>query len=129
MQGVAHQLPIATASAVIAQFSMAGLPLLAGFPVHLAMWETVGRQYPWAAVWMLLGSAGLMVAGIRTLVVLLAPPISGGTEESCWKFGETRLEILLLVLGIAAFIAAGIFSQWYFPALTRLGQGLESLSP
>jgi NADH-quinone oxidoreductase subunit N len=124
VQGVARRLPVAAAGVVLAQFTLAGLPLLAGFPVHLALWETVGKHYLWAAMWSLFGSTGLMVAGLRSLSVLLASP-----EDTSWKVGETRLEAILLIAGIIALLAAGLFSPLYFPALTRLAQGLEYLAP
>jgi NADH-quinone oxidoreductase subunit N len=147
VQGIARRMPVATAGVVVALFSMAGFPLLAGFPVHLALWETVGRQFQWAAVWSLIGSAGLVAAGLRSLVVLLADPAASDADRSAsgdsltaptageadrsasWMVKETRLEILILGLGIVALVAAGLFSQLYFPALTGLAQGLEHLAP
>jgi formate hydrogenlyase subunit 3/multisubunit Na+/H+ antiporter MnhD subunit len=124
VQGVARRMPIAAAGVVVAQFALAGFPLLAGFPVHLALWETVGKQYLWAAGWSMLGSAGLMVAALRSLSVLLSNP-----EDTPWHVSETRLEAILLIAGMTAILAAGLFSQFYFPALTGLAQGLEHLAP
>lgn len=130
VQGAARRMPVATAGAIVSLFSLAGFPLLAGFPVHLALWETVGRQFQWAAVWSLIGSAGLMAASLRILVVLLTTPATGDTSQGAsWSVNETRLEVLFLGLGILVLVAAGIFSQLYFPALTRLAQGLEQLTP
>jgi NADH:ubiquinone oxidoreductase subunit 2 (subunit N) len=124
VQGVARRMPVAAAGVVVSQFALAGFPLLAGFPVHLALWETVGKQFQWAAVWAILGSAGLMAAGLRSLVVLLTSP-----DDTPWQVSETRLEVILLGAGIVAILAAGLFSQLYFPALTGLAQGLEYLAP
>jgi len=124
VQGVARRMPVAAAGVVVSQFALAGFPLLAGFPVHLALWETVGKQFQWAAVWAILGSAGLMAAGLRSLVVLLTSP-----DDTPWQVSETRLEVILLSAGIVAILAAGLFSQLYFPALTGLAQGLEYLAP
>jgi NADH-quinone oxidoreductase subunit N len=124
VQGIARRMPMAAAGVVVAQFSLAGLPLLAGFPVHLALWETVSKQYLWAAGWSVLGSAGLMVAALRSLSVLLS-----NTEDTPWQISETRLEAILLIAGMTAILAAGLFSQFYFPALTGLAQGLEHLAP
>jgi NADH-quinone oxidoreductase subunit N len=130
VQGAARYMPVAVTSVVVAQLALAGFPLLAGFPVHLALWETVGRQFRWAAMWSLLGSAGLMLAGLRSLVLLLTHSDNNGIKpQTSWKVSETRLEILLLVAGIIVLVAAGLFSQLYFSALTGLAQGLEHLAP
>jgi NADH-quinone oxidoreductase subunit N len=142
VQGAARRMPVAAAGVIVALFSLAGFPLLAGFPVHLALWETVAQQSQWAAMWALLGSAGLITAGIRVLMVLLAPsdpagidPIDatdqreGTNQGAAWRVSETRLEVLLIGIGIAVLLISGLFSQLYFPALTGLTQGLEHLLP
>jgi NADH:ubiquinone oxidoreductase subunit 2 (subunit N) len=124
VQGIARRMPVAAAGVVVALFALAGIPLFAGFPVHLALWETVGKQYLWSAAWSVLGSTGLMVTGLRSMAVMLASP-----EDVPWQLNETRLEAILLTAGIIALLAAGLFSPLYFPALTRLAQGLEYLTP
>jgi formate hydrogenlyase subunit 3/multisubunit Na+/H+ antiporter MnhD subunit len=130
VRGAARRMPVAATGVVLAQFSLAGFPLLAGFPVHLALWETVGRQFQWVAVWSLIGSAGLMAAGLRSMYVLLTDSaMDGGNRTAYWKVSETRLEIIFLISGMIALLAAGLFSQLYFPALTGLAQGLVHLSP
>jgi len=96
---------------------------IGGLPVHLALWEwwasnSCGRSLS------VLGSAGLVVAGLRTLSVLLASP-----EGTPWHVGETRLEAILLAAGIIGLLAAGLFSQLYFPALTGLARGWKSIIP
>lgn len=124
VQGIARRRPLAAAGVVVSLFTLAGFPLLAGFPVHLALWEAAGKQSLWIALGSILGCAGLMTAGLRALSVLLASP-----EDSTWHIGETRQEAILLIVGLVAIVAAGIFSQLYFSALTGLAQGLEQLLP
>ncbi len=123
-QGVARRMPLAAAGVVISLFSLAGFPMLAGFPVHLALWEAVGKQSLWMALGSILGCAGLMTAGLRSLSILLASP-----SGSPWQMEESRLEGTLLILGLVAVLAAGIFSQLYFPALTSLAQELVNFVP
>jgi formate hydrogenlyase subunit 3/multisubunit Na+/H+ antiporter MnhD subunit len=124
VQGAARRMPFAAAGVVMSLFTLAGFPLLAGFPAHLALWEAAGKQALWAALWSVLGSAGLLAAGLRSLVVLLSSP-----KDTPWQVSETRLEALFLALGLIALLAVGLFSQLYFPALTGLAQGLEYISP
>jgi hypothetical protein len=88
------------------------------------LWEAAGKQYLWTAVWSVMGSAGLMAAGLRSLSVLLS-----SSDDTPWKMSETRLEAFLLFGGIIALFAAGLLAQLYFPALTGLAQGLEYITP
>ena len=119
VQGVARRLPIAAAGVVLAQFTLAGLPLLAGFPVHLALWETVGKQYLWAAMWSLFGSTGLMAAGLRSLSVLLASP-----EDTSWKVGETRLGSHLTDRRYHCIIGGWAFLTPLFPCTYQVSPGV-----
>jgi formate hydrogenlyase subunit 3/multisubunit Na+/H+ antiporter MnhD subunit len=124
VRGMARQMPVAAVALIAGHFSLAGLPLLAAFPVRLAMWEILGEQYAWAAIWTLLGSAGLLVGGVRTLAVLLMAP-----DEQNWQVSESRLHILFLGIGVAALLIMGLFPQWSFPVLTELSLGLEYIRP
>ncbi len=84
VHGLARKLPIASAALVLAHFSYAGVPILAGFPVQLALWSSLAAQSLPAALVGLLGMVGLASGAIRSLVVL-----STGEEE----FLENRREL------------------------------------
>lgn len=59
--------PLAVAALLLALFSLAGLPLLGSFPGRVALLDGVAAASPWAAVGSLLGSMGLLMAGLRLL--------------------------------------------------------------
>jgi formate hydrogenlyase subunit 3/multisubunit Na+/H+ antiporter MnhD subunit len=115
VQGLARSLPIACMACVVAHFSLAGFPLLAGFPAHLALWENLAASFPYAALVALLGNAGLLVGGLRTLAVLV---MGTGDEEN--RIIENGPQKLLLGLGTAALVVVGLLPQWFLPIMTRL---------
>jgi formate hydrogenlyase subunit 3/multisubunit Na+/H+ antiporter MnhD subunit len=124
VQGAARRMPVAVAGIMAAHFTLAGLPLFAGFPVRLALWEALAGQYPWAALWTLLGSVGLMAGGLSSLAVLLR-----SSDNQTWQITETQMEVSLLLVGILALIIIGLFPQWFFPAFTNLPGSFTRLVP
>jgi formate hydrogenlyase subunit 3/multisubunit Na+/H+ antiporter MnhD subunit len=119
VQGVAHSLPVAAGGLLLAHFSMAGFPLLAGFTVHLALWDGLANLYPFSALAALFGSAGLLMGGLRTLAVLVT-----GTAEQTWQKSESWGQNLLLGMGCAALFIMGLLPQWFLPIMTRLAEAL-----
>lgn len=117
IQGKASYLPIAAASLILANFSLAGFPLLAGFPPRLALWTDLTQQYPLVTLATLIGSTGLLIAGLRTLGVLVK-----GLGEGPWRINETRGQILLLAVGMALLIIGGIFPQVFSIPYNRLAE-------
>jgi NADH-quinone oxidoreductase subunit N len=117
VEGYGRRYPWVATALTLALLSLAGFPLLAGFPVHLSLWSAVVQEsLPFTAL-SLAGAAGLIAAGVRTLAVLIS-----GYEPMNWSITETRAQIILLGLGCAMLIIAGLFPQWYLPALTRIVQ-------
>jgi formate hydrogenlyase subunit 3/multisubunit Na+/H+ antiporter MnhD subunit len=124
VQGLARSLPFASAGLVLAQFSLAGLPLLAGFPVRVALWSVLARENLLIALLVLLGNAGLLVGGVRTLVVLVM-----GAEEHDWHSLETWAQRAMLVAGMLALLVAGILPQWFLPLMASMAQAFGSAAP
>jgi formate hydrogenlyase subunit 3/multisubunit Na+/H+ antiporter MnhD subunit len=124
VRGFARRMPVAASGLVLAQFSLAGLPLLASFPVHLALLENLAVQAPWAAFWTLAGGIGLFVAGLRTLTELLIGPV-----DEDWHITETRPQTVLLVTGMVALFFMGLFPQWVLPLLASLPRVFGHLGP
>ena len=110
--GQGRNFPFASAALVTAQFSIAGLPTLASFPVYLAVWTGLAQVNILAVLGILVGSVGLSVAAIRTLTVLVTGP-----SETPWTIQETSFIGGILGLGILALLAVGIFPQFFLPPL------------
>jgi len=115
VQGLARSYPITTAGIILAHLSIAGLPLLAGFPVRLALWEGLAEQSLSVAFWFLIGTFGLLTGGIRTLAVMVMAP-----EGTGWELRETWGPGILIGLGVIGLFILGIFPQTFRPILVNL---------
>ena len=120
--GLGRQFPVAAFCLLLANFSIAGLPLLVGFPVRLAILEGLAQESVAIGLVVLLGYAGLIIGGVRTMAVLIT-----GLEDTPWQSLETRLERFLLVTGGFAILLFGILPQWFTPALARMAESFTQL--
>ncbi len=121
IQGMARQFPVVATGLLLAQFSFAGIPLLAGFPIYYILWEQLLTVGWWPVVVSLLGSIGLIVAALRSLAVLVMGP-----EELPWRADEKENWMAqgLLLIGIAALFLGGLIPQWLSLPFLRTGIGL-----
>lgn len=106
VQGMARILPVASAGVVFANLSVAGFPLLAGFPVRMSLLESLATQSLGLALWLALGLLGLTVGAVRTLAVTTLSEAEAG-----WSSRETRTQLVLIALGVLALIVLGFFPQ------------------
>ncbi len=114
VQGAARRAPLAALGIVLAHFTLAGLPLLAGFPVRLALWQSLaGLSLP-SAMLALVSSMGMVIAGTRTLAVLVT-----GENLGVWNFSETFIQKVLLVLGLGMLLLIGLFPQWFLGPISQ----------
>ena len=115
LQGSARAYPLASGALVLAQLSSVGYPLLAGFPPRLALWEGLAGGSLDLAFWLLVGLLGLLISSIRTLSVLVRAP-----EKTPWARNETRIQTILLGIGVGGLFLLGIFPQIMRPFLDDL---------
>ncbi len=102
-----RRLPTAAGALLLAQFSLAGFPLTAGFPFRMVLWESLSVSFPEVAVAALLGSLGLFIAGLRTFSSLFADglilPQAGD--------GQSPTRVIFLLCG-AILLFLGLFPGW-----------------
>ena len=115
VNGLARPWPFATVALVLANLALAGMPLLAGFPAHQAVWEGLAHISMPLAFWTLVGSLGLFASAVRTLAAL-----TSASEESTWGTRETPTQRIILALGLLILLLLGIFPQWTQPLWTNL---------
>ena len=65
LERIAEKLPFASAGLAAALLTMAGLPLLAAFPIRQVLLQEIAVQSPLTALWVLGGSMGLLFSGFR----------------------------------------------------------------
>ncbi len=115
LAGLARSFPIVTAGLAVSNLSMAGFPLLAGFPSRFSLWEQLSGSSLGLAAWMLVGLLGILIGAFRTMAVLLMAP-----ENTPWQRSENRIQTVLLGLGIAALFLLGLFPQFMLPFMAQL---------
>jgi formate hydrogenlyase subunit 3/multisubunit Na+/H+ antiporter MnhD subunit len=101
--GAARQWPLLSSGLILSYFSLAGLPLLAGFPIYLALGNGLIPYPNWINSILILGSLGLIVGGLRAFSVL----IEDSGEEEVLVLGDRfdkgliiALNLLLLLMGL-----------------------------
>ena len=122
VQGLARIHPITAAGLILAHFSVAGFPLLAGFPIRLALWEGLASQSLGAAFWFLVGILGLLTGATRTLAVLVMAP-----EGTGWELQERWGSGIMIGLGVIGLFILGIFPQIFRPIMANLPAMFEHL--
>ncbi len=73
-KGLIRKWPFAATGLVLSNLAIAGMPLLAGFPAHLAAWEGLATTTPASIIWVVAGTLGLFFSAIRVLLALAAAP-------------------------------------------------------
>ncbi len=106
LQGMARKWPFATAGVLLAALSIAGLPLLAAFPGHQAIWMGAAQKSLSISIWILLGSLGMTIGAIRILTYLLT-----SIQGSSWSSLETWPQRIFLSLGWLILLLFGLFPQ------------------
>jgi formate hydrogenlyase subunit 3/multisubunit Na+/H+ antiporter MnhD subunit len=122
VQGLARAYPITAAGLILAHLSVAGFPLLAGFPIRLALWEGLASQSLGVAFWFSIGILGLLTGAIRTLAVLVMAP-----QGTIWELRERWGAGIMTGLGVIGLFILGIFPQLIRPLLVNLPAMFEHL--
>jgi NADH-quinone oxidoreductase subunit N len=115
--GAGRNLMLTTLTLFVAFLALGGFPLTAGFPIHLSLWQHLFQQFPLAAYAEILGSIGLLVAGLRAVAILVT-----GSDEHPWRITETLQERLLLMIAFSLIMLVGLFPQWFLPILIDIAR-------
>jgi NADH-quinone oxidoreductase subunit N len=115
LQGLARSYPLAVTALILAHLSMAGFPLLAGFPPRIALWQELAGQSLTISLWILLGLLGLLIAAIRTLAVFVM-----AEERAPWELTESWSQMVMLGLGVTGLFILGMLPQVLEPFIVNL---------
>lgn len=114
-KGIGRNRPFAVAGMVMANLALAGVPLLAGFPAHQAIWERLASVSMPVVTWVVIGNLGLFFSAVRVMMAFAAAP-----ERVPWESHETTLQRVLLAIGLIALLLLGLFPQWVLPLWKNL---------
>jgi NADH-quinone oxidoreductase subunit N len=95
LKGIFIQYPFATGGYLTALLSMAGLPLLANFPLRLVLINELGRVSPLITGFAAAGGIGLVIASGRILARIYSP-----VHEKKFILTENMLVIILITAAI-----------------------------
>jgi formate hydrogenlyase subunit 3/multisubunit Na+/H+ antiporter MnhD subunit len=115
VRGLARSYPIAVTSIVLAHLSMAGFPLLAGFPSRVALWQELAGESLTISLWVFIGLLGLLIGAIRTLAVFVM-----AEENKAWGVNESWVQMTMLGLGVIGLFLIGMFPQILRPFIVNL---------
>jgi len=108
--GLIRFMPVTGITLVLAQMSIAGLPLLAAFPVRYALWEQLSKYSIWLGLMSMVGFLGLLLASMRVLASMI-----GKNEKPAYEKVESRSVYLILGAAILIILVIGIFPNLFFP--------------
>jgi NADH:ubiquinone oxidoreductase subunit 2 (subunit N) len=115
VKGLARSSPFATSGLVLANLALAGMPLLAGFPPHQAIWEELASASFPTVIWAIIGTLGLFFSAVRVML-----SVSAASEGAQWESQETSAQRVILSIGFLALLLLGLFPQWALPLWTKL---------
>ena len=104
LHGLGGEIPLLAGVVFVALLTLAGFPILAGYPAYTQILGGLAFDGTLVALGGLVGSIGLVSAGIRLLWWFMAPAEGeerGGAED--WKEGPGRL-----TTGVRIFFLVGI---------------------
>jgi formate hydrogenlyase subunit 3/multisubunit Na+/H+ antiporter MnhD subunit len=115
IMGIGKSSPLLIVGLLAAQFSIGGLPLLAGFPLRVAILEEIATQSAGITLAIIIGIGGIWAAGLYSLSIFLR-------SESKWnKLFESNLTVnALLILGIAGLLVMGFFPHSYSASMIKI---------
>ncbi len=114
LRGLADQYPAIIIALVISLASLAGMPLLASFPVKLGIIEGLSFQASTISAWVVFGSFGLVIAAVR----ILSSAVSAG-DDSQELIPGPRLLGIFLWIGIGSLFLLGLIPRVFIELLSR----------
>ncbi len=126
IKGQFRRYPLISSGLVLAYFSLAGLPLLGGFPIRLVILENLAQISVPVMLWVLLGNVGFLLSGLRMLAALVSGSPGYGNQEK-WQVHEKWPQATLIVIGAAGLLFMGIFPKIFLSGLLTILQSFNHL--
>jgi len=119
LRSAVRRTPLAVAGTAMSMLSLAGLPLLAEFPIRYVLVQEIAAAHPVMSLAIMLGWLGLLGGVFRLLITLL------GGEMDAERFlrpqgAESHMQIVLITLAVGAILVLGIAPRMFFPGLVAV---------
>jgi NADH-quinone oxidoreductase subunit N len=124
IRGLGKSYPVISISIILSIFCIAGMPLLAGFPLKLNVIEGLSVNVPQISLWLIIGSLGLIVGGIRILISMVSD-----ADETREDSPEPRVLRTFLVIGLAFLFILGILPNFFFQLIINLPSAFGPVVP
>jgi formate hydrogenlyase subunit 3/multisubunit Na+/H+ antiporter MnhD subunit len=122
IEGMANQLPLVSSVLILAPFSLAGVPLLAGFPFLLDLFSLISETSTTLVFWIFIGCIGIFIGSVRSFSALIR-----NLDVQQLHVNENNLQITILTTGIIILLSLGIVPKWVVTAITELYESLVKL--
>jgi len=124
IKGVARRYPFLSSGVLIGLLSIAGLPLLASFPIKSILLSTTFAASTMLGTWSFIGNIGLFLSTLRILAAMITPDEEHLSEK--WKIMEKPLEYVPILILTVILIILGLFQhvflEWITATLTTFTQ-------
>lgn len=121
VSGLIKRLPVASLALVISLFTIAGGPLLAGFPIRLSMLELLSERSPSITMGVILG-LGFFLFAVMRLLFRITKPLELNIQRQ-----ESNGLVAMLLLGILFLVVFGFFPNLFVAILKPLFLNLPIL--
>lgn len=117
IRGLARRYPFLASGLLVAQLSIAGLPLLASFPIKSVLLSTALASNPTLGMWSFIGNLGLFLASLRILAAMITPQEDLALK---WQISEKRIEVIPIILLMIIMIVLGLFPHVFLRSMTTI---------
>ncbi|MFA7406450.1 MAG: proton-conducting transporter membrane subunit [Anaerolineaceae bacterium] len=115
IQGQFLRIPFLSSGLILAQFSIAGMPLLASFPIKIALLSQVLAENMVSGLWSFFGGLGLFIFTIR-LLLSFHQPIDIEIKQP-WFLQDKFPHFLPIILTVVILFISGLFPGKIFPSI------------
>jgi formate hydrogenlyase subunit 3/multisubunit Na+/H+ antiporter MnhD subunit len=117
LQGFARRFPALSSGLLLAQFSLAGLPLLASFPIKIALFTGAFEVGTALGIITFFGNLGLILLTLRLLSFLVTP--RDAALPNRWTFSEKTSEYIPIMIVVLMLIIMGLFPNTFFANIIK----------
>jgi NADH:ubiquinone oxidoreductase subunit 2 (subunit N) len=117
VKGFGRRYPVLSVGLLLAQLSVAGLPLLAEFPIKISLITAAFETSTPIGVLSFLGNLGVFLFTVRLLAFLVTP--EDADFPTRWSFTEETHEYLPVLIMILALLALGLFPHTFLSGIIQ----------